>query len=140
MPAIHLKHAALLNPLALSTGASKGYQANGVMLLQHVSSACLVVLTSPPPPAPPPCLSPPCGLAGQRRSMFIQTQPTPNPQSLIFLPGRPVMEVRGGGGSEQEQRFGCVLDHTWLLTCWLVDWLAGCSGGWQCIKHAGWGT
>lgn len=25
--------------------------------------------------------------------MFIQTQPTPNPQSLIFLPGRPVMEV-----------------------------------------------
>lgn len=28
----------------------------------------------------------------QRRGMFIQTQPTPNPQSLIFLPGRPVME------------------------------------------------
>jgi hypothetical protein len=26
--------------------------------------------------------------------MFIQTQPTPNPQSLMFLPGREVMEVR----------------------------------------------
>uniref|UniRef100_A0A383V5U1 Scaffold protein Nfu/NifU N-terminal domain-containing protein n=1 Tax=Tetradesmus obliquus TaxID=3088 RepID=A0A383V5U1_TETOB len=29
---------------------------------------------------------------GQRRGMFIQTQPTPNPQSLMFLPGREVME------------------------------------------------
>ncbi|GBG00201.1 hypothetical protein Rsub_13018 [Raphidocelis subcapitata] len=27
------------------------------------------------------------------RGMFIQTQPTPNPQSLMFVPGRPVMEV-----------------------------------------------
>jgi hypothetical protein len=27
--------------------------------------------------------------------MFIQTQATPNPQSLMFLPGRQVMEVRG---------------------------------------------
>jgi Fe-S cluster biogenesis protein NfuA len=31
--------------------------------------------------------------AGQRRSMFIQTQSTPNPDSLMFQPGRPVMEV-----------------------------------------------
>lgn len=30
--------------------------------------------------------------AVQRRSMFIQTQPTPNPQSLMFLPGKPVLE------------------------------------------------
>jgi len=30
---------------------------------------------------------------GQRRSMFIQTQPTPNPSSLMFYPGKPVMEV-----------------------------------------------
>mmetsp|Transcript_10272 Transcript_10272/g.22035 ORF Transcript_10272/g.22035 Transcript_10272/m.22035 type:complete len:310 (-) Transcript_10272:367-1296(-) len=30
--------------------------------------------------------------AGQRRGMFIQTQPTPNPQSLMFQPGKPVME------------------------------------------------
>lgn len=29
---------------------------------------------------------------GQVRSMFIQTQPTPNPSSLMFLPGRTVME------------------------------------------------
>jgi hypothetical protein len=28
----------------------------------------------------------------QRRGMFIQTQPTPNPQSLMFVPGRQVME------------------------------------------------
>eukprot|EP00877_Chromochloris_zofingiensis_P012698 jgi/Chrzof1/7682/Cz02g32230.t1 len=26
------------------------------------------------------------------RNMFIQTQPTPNPQSLMFVPGKPVME------------------------------------------------
>ncbi|KAK6156287.1 hypothetical protein DH2020_010535 [Rehmannia glutinosa] len=29
---------------------------------------------------------------GQRRSMFIQTQSTPNPASLMFYPGKPVME------------------------------------------------
>ncbi|ONK71263.1 uncharacterized protein A4U43_C04F6640 [Asparagus officinalis] len=29
----------------------------------------------------------------QRRSMFIQTQSTPNPLSLMFYPGKPVMEV-----------------------------------------------
>ncbi|GAV67385.1 NifU domain-containing protein/Nfu_N domain-containing protein, partial [Cephalotus follicularis] len=29
----------------------------------------------------------------QRRSMFIQTQTTPNPSSLMFYPGKPVMEV-----------------------------------------------
>ncbi|ERN13074.1 nifU-like protein 4, mitochondrial isoform X1 [Amborella trichopoda] len=32
-------------------------------------------------------------LRGQRRSMFIQTQTTPNPSSLMFYPGKPVMEV-----------------------------------------------
>ncbi|KAK7343260.1 hypothetical protein VNO77_11873 [Canavalia gladiata] len=31
--------------------------------------------------------------SGQRRSMFIQTQATPNPWSLMFYPGKPVMEV-----------------------------------------------
>ncbi|XP_027365748.1 nifU-like protein 4, mitochondrial [Abrus precatorius] len=30
---------------------------------------------------------------GQRRSMFIQTQATPNPSSLMFYAGKPVMEV-----------------------------------------------
>ncbi|EFJ50828.1 hypothetical protein VOLCADRAFT_88148 [Volvox carteri f. nagariensis] len=29
---------------------------------------------------------------GQKRGMFIQTQPTPNPNSLMFVPGKPVME------------------------------------------------
>jgi len=29
----------------------------------------------------------------QRRTMFIQTQSTPNPSSLMFNPGKPVMEV-----------------------------------------------
>ncbi|CAN0927461.1 NifU-like protein 4, mitochondrial [Linum grandiflorum] len=31
--------------------------------------------------------------SGQRRTMFIQTQSTPNPSSLMFHPGKPVMEV-----------------------------------------------
>jgi Scaffold protein Nfu/NifU N terminal len=30
----------------------------------------------------------------QQRGMFIQTQPTPNPSSLMFMPGQAVMEVR----------------------------------------------
>ncbi|KAI3809259.1 hypothetical protein L1987_25230 [Smallanthus sonchifolius] len=30
---------------------------------------------------------------GQRRTMFIETQSTPNPLSLMFYPGKPVMEV-----------------------------------------------
>ncbi|CAL9117147.1 unnamed protein product, partial [Musa acuminata var. zebrina] len=30
---------------------------------------------------------------GQRRSLFIQTQSTPNPLSLMFYPGQPVMEA-----------------------------------------------
>lgn len=29
------------------------------------------------------------------RGIFIQTQPTPNPASLMFIPGKTVMEVRG---------------------------------------------
>ncbi|KAF9595063.1 hypothetical protein IFM89_036522 [Coptis chinensis] len=33
------------------------------------------------------------GFGGQKRSMFIQTQSTPNPSSLMFHPGKPVMEV-----------------------------------------------
>ncbi|KAL6989387.1 NifU-like protein 4, mitochondrial [Sarracenia purpurea var. burkii] len=30
---------------------------------------------------------------GQRRTMFIQTESTPNPASLMFYPGKPLMEV-----------------------------------------------
>ncbi|GMN64629.1 hypothetical protein TIFTF001_033682 [Ficus carica] len=32
-------------------------------------------------------------LGGQKRGMFIQTQSTPNPSSLMFYPGKPIMEV-----------------------------------------------
>nr|XP_043631925.1 nifU-like protein 4, mitochondrial [Erigeron canadensis]XP_043631926.1 nifU-like protein 4, mitochondrial [Erigeron canadensis]XP_043631928.1 nifU-like protein 4, mitochondrial [Erigeron canadensis] len=32
-------------------------------------------------------------ITGQKRTMFIQTQSTPNPLSLMFYPGKPVMEV-----------------------------------------------
>ncbi|XP_051143688.1 nifU-like protein 4, mitochondrial [Andrographis paniculata] len=31
-------------------------------------------------------------MKGQKRSLFIQTQATPNPASLMFYPGKPVME------------------------------------------------
>ncbi|KAI7747590.1 hypothetical protein M8C21_019106 [Ambrosia artemisiifolia] len=34
-----------------------------------------------------------CNSVGQRRTMFIETQSTPNPLSLMFYPGKPVMEV-----------------------------------------------
>ncbi|XP_041769192.1 NFU1 iron-sulfur cluster scaffold homolog, mitochondrial-like [Anopheles merus] len=37
-------------------------------------------------------LASPATLAASRRSMFIQTQDTPNPDSLKFLPGVPVLE------------------------------------------------
>ena len=40
---------------------------------------------------PSPALSP-LGRSGSRRSIFIQTQTTPNPASLMFLPGKPVYE------------------------------------------------
>ncbi|XP_042441897.1 nifU-like protein 4, mitochondrial [Zingiber officinale] len=38
-------------------------------------------------------LAPWIGFGGQRRSMFIQTESTPNPLSLMFYPGKPVMEI-----------------------------------------------
>ncbi|KAM7526786.1 hypothetical protein LguiA_016688 [Lonicera macranthoides] len=45
-------------------------------------------------PAVPSFLSSPwTRFGGQRRTMFIQTQSTPNPLSLMFYPGKPVMDV-----------------------------------------------
>ncbi|KAL5540367.1 hypothetical protein UlMin_043036 [Ulmus minor] len=32
-------------------------------------------------------------IGGQKRTMFIQTQSTPNPSSLMYYPGKPVMDV-----------------------------------------------
>lgn len=66
--------------------------------LSSAAAGALDRLNSPPfarpsalrNPAPP---SPWDRLGGQRRTMFIQTQSTPNPQSLMFHPGKPVMEV-----------------------------------------------
>ncbi|VAH14726.1 unnamed protein product [Triticum turgidum subsp. durum] len=66
--------------------------------LSSAAGGALDRLNSPPfarqaahrNPAPP---SPWDRLGGQKRTMFIQTQSTPNPQSLMFHPGKPVMEV-----------------------------------------------
>lgn len=38
-------------------------------------------------------MSPDSQFGVQRRGMFIQVESTPNPQSLMFYPGKPVMEV-----------------------------------------------
>ncbi|RLN47479.1 hypothetical protein BBJ29_000633 [Phytophthora kernoviae] len=43
---------------------------------------------------PKPRASPFAGRSGALRSMFIQTEPTPNPQSVKFLPGRVVLDER----------------------------------------------
>ncbi|KAM0946155.1 putative scaffold protein Nfu/NifU [Dioscorea sansibarensis] len=48
---------------------------------------------SPLDPSRPSFVAPWSGYLGQKRSMFIQTQSTPNPLSLMFYPGKPVMEV-----------------------------------------------
>ncbi|KAH7685661.1 NifU-like domain-containing proteins protein [Dioscorea alata] len=48
---------------------------------------------SPLNPGKPSFVAPWSGYLGQKRSMFIQTQSTPNPLSLMFYPGKPVMEV-----------------------------------------------
>ncbi|KAM3407425.1 hypothetical protein ACQJBY_001064 [Aegilops geniculata] len=66
--------------------------------LSSAAGGALDRLNSPPfarPAAPrnPPPPSPWYRLGGQKRTMFIQTQSTPNPQSLMFHPGKPVMEV-----------------------------------------------
>uniref|UniRef100_A0ACD5ZQ88 Uncharacterized protein n=1 Tax=Avena sativa TaxID=4498 RepID=A0ACD5ZQ88_AVESA len=66
--------------------------------LSSAATGALDRLSSPPfarPAAPrnPAPSSPWDRLGGQKRTMFIQTQATPNPQSLMFHPGKPVMEV-----------------------------------------------
>uniref|UniRef100_A0ACD5TX27 Uncharacterized protein n=1 Tax=Avena sativa TaxID=4498 RepID=A0ACD5TX27_AVESA len=58
--------------------------------LDRLSSPPFARAAAPRNPAPP---SPWDRLGGQKRTMFIQTQATPNPQSLMFHPGKPVMEV-----------------------------------------------
>ena len=44
------------------------------------------------------------GLRGpQRRSMFIQTEATPNPESLKYLPGQVVLDEKYGTGMVRER-------------------------------------
>ncbi|GJN35997.1 hypothetical protein PR202_gb24820 [Eleusine coracana subsp. coracana] len=67
------------------------------LLSSVVSSGSLDRLKTPSfarPAARNPALSPWDRFGGgQKRTMFIQTQSTPNPHSLMFYPGKPVMEV-----------------------------------------------
>jgi len=42
----------------------------------------------------------------QTRALFIQTQTTPNPQSLMFVPGQPVLAPAGGGGGGESGSSG----------------------------------
>ncbi|KAJ0972680.1 hypothetical protein J5N97_020639 [Dioscorea zingiberensis] len=62
------------------------------------SSATSSPLSKPAPfyplnPSKPSFLAPWSAYLGQKRCMFIQTQSTPNPLSLMFYPGKAVMEV-----------------------------------------------
>ncbi|XP_010544182.1 PREDICTED: nifU-like protein 4, mitochondrial [Tarenaya hassleriana] len=49
---------------------------------------------------------------GQRRTMFIQTQSTPNPSSLMFHPGKPVMEVGSADFPNARSAMGSPLAKT----------------------------
>ena len=40
--------------------------------------------------------------AGQRRTVFVQTQTTPNPDSLMFIPGQAVMDSSVSGSSTRD--------------------------------------
>ncbi|PWA99154.1 NFU domain protein 5 [Artemisia annua] len=65
-------------------------------LLSSISSSSNHVFTPPVSKRAVPSSYTSSGLTnfiGQRRTMFIQTQSTPNPLSLMFYPGKPVMEV-----------------------------------------------
>ncbi|XP_072998173.1 nifU-like protein 4, mitochondrial [Typha latifolia] len=72
----------LFSPRVFSSSASSiPFYAQGPYRSSHLGSS------------KPSNLSPWMGFGGQKRSMFIQTQSTPNPLSLMFYPGKPVMEV-----------------------------------------------
>ncbi|XP_073297560.1 nifU-like protein 4, mitochondrial [Primulina huaijiensis] len=49
---------------------------------------------------------------GQRRSMFIQTQSTPNPSSLMFYPGKPVMKAGSADFPNARSAMGSPLAKT----------------------------
>nr|XP_010909655.1 nifU-like protein 4, mitochondrial [Elaeis guineensis] len=68
--------------------SARDFSSSSVHLLPHNPSSF-----APFNPWKPPNSTPWFKLGGQKRSMFIQTQSTPNPMSLMFYPGKPVMEV-----------------------------------------------
>ncbi|KAL6225366.1 hypothetical protein ACLB2K_004216 [Fragaria x ananassa] len=70
------------------------YLSRRTYFLPASSHATTSFLGRPISPSSSPFASSKWGLlSGQKRSMFIQTQSTPNPASLMFYPDKPVMEV-----------------------------------------------
>lgn len=59
------------------------------------------------------------GLLQQRRSMFIQTEATPNPESLKYLPGQTVLEEKYGTGMVRSVGR---LEHGWM-----DGWMQRCT-------------
>ena len=57
----------------------------------------------------------------QIRNMFIQTQPTPNPSSLMFLPGKQVMETGSRDFTNSREAMGSPL----AIKLFLVDGVSG---------------
>lgn len=51
----------------------------------------------------------PSASSPQRRSLFIQTQSTPNPTSLMFLPGKPVLETGNASFANPREAMGSPL-------------------------------
>ena len=70
----------------------------------------------------------------QRRGMFIQTQATPNPSSLMFLPGQPVLE--GGGASKSFTSAREAMASPLAKKLFQIDGVTQVGGGGVC---GGWG-
>lgn len=89
-PAISL-HSRLLTPFQSVGTPNTNMLRRGAQLLRHACASA----TMHDAQAYRSAVS--CGVplycVEQRRNMFIQTQTTPNPSSLMFLPGKPVMET-----------------------------------------------
>jgi Fe-S cluster biogenesis protein NfuA len=76
--------------------AVEAYHQHGRRFISFAATSRVGDSFSSTPRTQAPCNTPVVQKAiNQRRWMFIQTQATPNPTSLMFLPGKPVME----GGS-----------------------------------------
>lgn len=78
---------------------SPAHTASCSMVGERVLCATMLLLYIPlcaAPPSPNPPVNILLDTGPQRRSMFIQTQTTPNPASLMFLPGQSIMGAEGG--------------------------------------------